>query len=182
MSSQKEKEGVKFIIHLFFSEYSPIDEVVTDNVFINTDNFDGEGGPEAAVEATDNTTSPDSGSFSEHCDQISHQEELNKRLLTSNKRQQANNIRQRIPSGRSRNRSRSGGGAGGAPIFSPSPMDPSPVSLRGGFMGLTVPSSHMNDIYEEGLVDTIEAGLGASRQQTSSERTPLLGGKNSDKR
>ena len=90
--------------------------------------------------------------------------------------------RQRIPSGRSRNRSRSGGGAGGAPIFSPSPMDPSPVSLRGGFMGLTVPSSHMNDIYEEGLLDTIEAGLGASRQQTSSERTPLLGGKNSDKR
>ena len=90
--------------------------------------------------------------------------------------------RQRIPSSRSRNRSRSGGGAGGAPIFSPSPMDPSPVSLRGGFMGLTVPSSHMNDIYEEGLLDTIEAGLGASREQTSSERTPLLGGKNSDKR
>ena len=86
------------------------------------------------------------------------------------------------PGLRSRNRSRSGGGAGGAPIFSPSPMDPSPVSLRGGFMGLTVPSSHMNDIYEEGLLDTIEAGLGASRQQTSSERTPLLGGKNSDKR
>jgi len=172
-----------FIIHRsrngsYDKEYSPIDEVVTDNVFINTDNFDGEGGgTEAAVEATDNTTSPDSGSFSEHCDQISHQEELNKRLLTSNKRQQASNIRQRIPSGRSRNRSRSGGGAGGAPIFSPSPMDPSPVSLRGGFMGLTVPSSHMNDIYEEGLLDTIEAGLGASRQQTSSERTPLLGGK-----
>ena len=90
---QKENEGVKQIIHIFFSEYSPIDEVVTDNVFINTDNFDGEGGTEAAVEATDNTTSPDSGSFSEHCDQISHQEELNKRLLTTNKRQQANNIR-----------------------------------------------------------------------------------------
>jgi hypothetical protein len=96
----------------------------------NTDNFDGDGGTEAAVEATDNT-SPDSGSFSEHCDQISHQEELNKRLLTTNKRQQANNIRQRIPSG---------------------------------------------------LLDTIEAGLGASRQETSSERTPLLGGNLSDKR
>ena len=91
--AKRERRCQTYNIHLFFSEYSPIDEVVTDNVFINTDNFDGERGTEAAVEATDNTTSPDSGSFSEHCDQISHQEELNKRLLTTNKRQQANNIR-----------------------------------------------------------------------------------------
>ena len=58
-------------------------------------------------------------------------------------------------------------------------MDPSPVSLRGGFMGLSVPSSHMNDIYED---ESIEAGLASARQQqTLNEHTPLLGGRNSEK-
>ena len=103
--------------------------------------------------------------------------ELNKRLAasTSIRRQQAN-MRRRIPSSSRQNRNT----LSGAPIFSPSPLDPSPISLLGAFMGISVPTT-MNDIFEEGRDNHLESGLNlASRQQVLSERAPLLGTKSDE--
>ena len=50
-----------------------------------------------------------------------------------------------VPNARQRNHSYS---AETHNVFSPSPLDPSPVSLLGGFMGFSVPS-RMNDIFED---------------------------------
>ena len=43
-------------------------------------------------------------------------------------------------------------------VFSPSPLEPSPISLLGGYMGISVPST-MNNIFEEIVEETVSQGL-----------------------
>ena len=157
-------------------DYSAIEEVVGNSDFITGDNVssdDGDGGTDVGIEVIP-ATSPDSGSFTDHYDIVDVREEI--RRQPQKTRQTATNMRRRIPS---RNRNT----LSGAPIFSASPLDPSPISLLGGYMGISVPTT-MNDIFEEGPRDNqLEAGLltiAAGGSQVLGERAPLLGTKSDE--
>ena len=62
-------------------------------------------------------------------------------------------------------------------VFSPSPLNPSPVSLLGGYMGISVPTT-MNNIIEEldGVHEIPTRGRSVRRRgsKSESERQPLL--------
>ena len=108
------------------------------------------------------TTSPDSGSFTDHYDIIDTADDIKKEPSKI----QSRKIRRRVPSS-SRTRNGHSFSGGSAPIFSASPMEPSPISLMGGFMGIACQTT-MNEIKEDqDNFVSVEVH----------EQTPLLGGK-----
>ena len=79
-----------------------------------------------------------------------------------------------VPNARQRNHSYS---AETHNVFSPSPLDPSPVSLLGGFMGFSVPS-RMNDIYEdlseEAPLPPVRGQVGSAKGNENSARVTAI--------
>lgn len=122
--------------------------------------------------------SPDSGSFTDHS-VIDIAERLRQQEKLRRPRSSRTRNRLTVPNPRGASSSLNGTDA----VFSPltSPLEPSPVSLLGGFLGISVPTT-MNHIFEEPEFDDhLPPVRGTSRRQRSltspsnnSEREPLI--------
>ena len=75
-----------------------------------------------------------------------------------------------VPNARQRNHSYSGEGA---QVFSPSPLDPSPVSLLGGYMGISVPTTMTNIFEDVEASGTSSSGRGQVHGQAKENDTTV---------